>query len=108
MRQLSFTVEEKHRYEVCYQAIVATDRMPPLEEWEDVVSLLRKLKAVGVPAKERIRGLLMYDLQAPATVELERSELNLLKAHIVRPIWRTDAIEDVLETKKWLDSTGDA
>lgn len=115
MTKLIFSGEDAaSKYEICYQAVVLSDRQVQISEWDTVVDLLRKLKAVGNVAKEKTAGTELYELASsnggmvfPA-VDLEKSELKLLIEFIERPIWRPSGLERVLNTRKWLKELQDA
>lgn len=90
-------------YEISFQAIALSDKQIPVSEWDDVVELIKKLKTVGRPAKEKLGKTQLYDLKdGGGEVVLERSEHKLLVEMIERPIWRPMVIEDAAATKEWL------
>jgi len=109
MISLEFTPDEvgHARYEICTQAFILTTYQPRLDEYDDIASVLRKLKAIGEPNKIVANGtnLTVYDLvEGGGVVELERSEWKTLFDFVNRPIWRAGTIEVVLDCKNWLNS----
>lgn len=101
----------RQRYEISYQAVVRSDKAPEMGDWDDVIELLKKLKSVGEPDKSavisggKVSKKTLYDLNAGGgEIDLERSEYNFLLKCIKQPIWPTVNIEDVQDTKKWLES----
>ena len=94
------------RYEIMIQALLINDqRRIAVNEFDDVISVLHKLKRVGVPSQMH-GGIQLYDLIAhdiPQSIELERSERNCLISFIKCPIWRADSLEAVQETIVYLE-----
>lgn len=103
---------DRQRYEMCYQAVVRSDKAPEMGDWDDVIALLRKLKSIGEPDKSAVIGggknaqkKTLYDLTAGGgEIELERSEYKFLLECVKRPIWPTVHVEDAQDTKIWLES----
>lgn len=109
MHKIKFedTEEGRKRYELCYQsiALVPGNHSVPVADWDDVVGLVKKLKAIGVESKDRIGTHHLYDLQeGGGEVTLERSEMKQLIGFVSLPIWRPLTIEDALQLKKWLEA----
>lgn len=93
------------RYEICTQAILLTQKTVQLGEYDDVISLLKKLKGIGHPAKERVGSIVLYDLgEDGGSIDLERSESNALVDFIKQPMWRPPVLEDVRGTIQWIEA----
>lgn len=98
---------EKHEehYTHLFMAISLTQRQIPVAEWDDVVSLLKKLKSIGIDTQEKLGNSSIYRLNAEGgEVHLERAEMVLLKDFMKQPIWRPSALEQIKETLDFLDS----
>lgn len=98
---------EKHEefYANCFMAISLTQKQISVAEWDDVIGLVRKLKAIGEDTKEKLAGHTVYKLcDEGGMLLLERAEMNLMKDFIKQPIWRPSALETIKETLEWLDS----
>jgi hypothetical protein len=94
----------RQRYEMSFQSIALTQKQVPVAEWDVVVDLVKKLKSVGRPAKEKIGSFTLYDLsEEGGEVILENAEMKALIDFVGQPIWRPLALEDAQELKKWLD-----
>lgn len=99
--------EGKKRYEMCYQAVamVPSDYRVPHTDWDDVVGLVKKLKAIGEASSAKIGTHALYDLQeGGGEVILERSEMKKLIEFVKLPIWRPLAIEEAQALVKWLEA----
>lgn len=105
MRTLQLSDQDQEIYQLAYQAVVLSQRQTPVAEWEDVVSLLRKLKAVGVPAKERIGTVQLMEL-APGggTVSLERNEHRILLECVEATSWTPLALETAAKLRSTLQA----
>ncbi len=105
MYTLDFVDDEEgqRNYELSFQAIAMTQKELPLVQWDDAVALVRKMKAVGKPAAQKIGRTQLYDLKAGGgQVLLERSEYTMLFDMVTQPIWRPMALEDVQAVLEWL------
>lgn len=95
---------ERH-YTHLFMSISLTQRQIPVAEWDDVVSLLKKLKSIGVDTKEKVGNSSVYRLQDEGgELDLERAEMLLLKDFMKQPIWRPSALEDIKETIDFLEA----
>lgn len=106
MYELTFEPNEigQRRYELCHQSVVLSGKAPEADTWDDVVSLIRKLKSIGNPTAEKINKTFLYDLQEDGgTFFLENSEMKLLLNFISQPMWKPEALEDVVDCKTWLE-----
>lgn len=94
------------RYTTCYTSLAASARAPQMDEWDDVIALMKKLKGVGRDSGTRLQnGAAMYRLnEGAATVRLERSEHKALINFINQPMWLPAALESARECKLWLES----
>jgi hypothetical protein len=95
----------RQRYEILFQSVALSQKQCQVSDWDDVVGLVKKLKSIGNPAKERIGTHVLYDLQdGGGEIVLERSEAKLLLEFVSQPIWRPLAIPDALAVRKWLEN----
>lgn len=109
MYNLKFTPDEagRKRYAICYQSFVTTNRVAQLSEYDDIVGVLKGLKAIGVPT-EKLRGLQLYDLRpSGGELELTSGERAILLSHINEPIWAPLFLEEVLSIKSWISGAPD-
>lgn len=92
------------RYSTCYVAIAITQKQVAVAEWDDVIALMKKLKAVGRDSKEKVQGASLYILgEEGGTVHLERSEHRMLVDFVKQPIWRPTGLEEARNVLKWLE-----
>jgi hypothetical protein len=103
--EVKFTNDDRgrQRYEICHQAIVLSQRPTEVGDWDDIISLLKKIKSIGLPGKDRIGKFPLYELEDEGDLVLENSEMRQLIGFITQPIWRPEILEDVQETKRWLE-----
>lgn len=95
----------RRHYEMAFQAIAMTQKQTPISDWDDVIDLIRKLKSVGTPAKQKVGSKELYDLQeGGGEILLEKGEMKCLLDYIGQPIWLPLALEDAQELKKWLEA----
>lgn len=106
MGVLLVTAEE--RYGICIQALRAVQKAPAFDQWDDMISLLKKLKALGrVTNQEAPKHLQQYELKEPGSIYLERGERALLLDYIRQGQWIPDALETARATLKWLEAIED-
>lgn len=111
MYKLDFTDDEqgRERFEICYQAIVMTNKDVTRENEDDFIHTLKKLKSISLESRDdqgkkiKLGGIVLRDLQdGGGTIELERSEHSLLLDCIKRPIWRPIVLEQKKECENWI------
>lgn len=104
MYTLDFTVgpeQEQMRFQICLNAFLMTNRVPPVAEYDAIVGVLRKLKQHAVRV-EKIRGIQIYALEQNVSLEFTEEELHCILSHVNHPIWTPAALEDVVDTREWL------
>lgn len=102
---INFDGSKEHRahFEICYQAIIATDKEATRDNEDDFIALLQKMKRVSTEAAEKLGGIKLRDLQeGGASLALDRSEHKLLVACIERPIWRPVILEQKRDALKFV------
>lgn len=100
----------RKRYEICTQAVILSNpqnggRAVQTSEWDEVIGLLRSLKAGGIKSKQTIGGKALYDLkEGGSEIKLERAEHKLLLEFVRQPMWIPDGLEDVKDVLTWLEA----
>lgn len=105
MYKLGFEPNElgRQRYEICSQAFIMTTRIPQPNEYDEVVDTMRLLKQAGVPTNIA-QGRQLYDLHRDGSiVMLTNPQHRCLIDYIKTPIWQPVILEQVVETRKWLE-----
>jgi hypothetical protein len=111
MYKLDFTDDDlgRKRYEICTQALILTGKVSggktvAVSEWDEVVDLLKALKAAGTKSKQLVGGAALYDLnEGGSVVFLEKAEHKLLLDFVKQPMWVPEGVEDAREVVKWLE-----
>lgn len=94
------------RYSVCYQAVTSSQTPAAFESWDDVISLLKKLKSIGREEKAENAPMKTFVLNnGGGVLELERSERTLLLEFIKKAPWTNSFLEHVRPTYNWIDKT---
>jgi len=103
MYELRFDGEQgSERFEIAIQSIIMAQKQIQVAEWDEVVSLLSKLKKIGKPTAV-VGGRQLYDLQeGGGVVLLEKAEYKRLLEFVEQPIWVPHVLEQVMNTRGWL------
>lgn len=101
--------EGRNRYEYCLMSLLLSRREIPLTEWDDVISVTKKLKAIGRDTGEKLMGAAIYQLVEGGAVQFfERSEVASLRSFLTQGVWRPMVLGEVRATIEWLDKLPDA
>lgn len=103
MYKLKF--ESPRNYAICIQSITMNQKVIPVIEWDNLVSMVRKLKSIGTPSmiQPNRESPTIYDLADSGTeISLTSGEYKLLLDLLQQPIWKTSVIEDIVSVRDWL------
>lgn len=95
----------QERFEICWQAVMLTNKPVTRDNEDDFISLMKKLKSISSEDKGNVvGGVTLRDLNPEGgTIYLERSEKKLLLENCIRSdIWRPVILEKKKETEEWI------
>lgn len=109
MYELRFegNAQGRERYEICWQAAMATNKPPTKDNEDDFIDLIRAIKKIGTFSGQYLgqSGIKLYDLQDDGgTLFLEKSVYKLLIACLAETGWRPPVLEQKRECEDWLKS----
>lgn len=100
--------EGRERLEICFQAIVATDRNVTSDNEDDFIELLKAIKGISTETNELLSAGSRVRLRVlnptGGHIALERSAYRLLVDLVKRPIWRPQILEQKRAVQEWLAS----
>lgn len=105
MTKLDFRHKETE-YQICFQALMLSERKPAVIEWDSYVDLLRSIKGIGNESKIQLGGVNLYDLKSllgeHMILNLSKQETRIILESIEQTSWRPAVLEDVVRTRNWL------
>lgn len=101
MRTLEFTTDSKERYDLIYEAFVASDRPMQAGDLRVCAKIFDKLETLGKPSAERAS---IFVFEKAGQIKLEEQEFTLLRDAMNQVRWNALGARRAAPVFEWLDS----